>query len=90
MKKFILAAFLIATMICGLASVDEVMAQSAAPNSSQVPQLQWGKTYYGDSGSVIQTTDGGYAIAANNASIGFYPAWQRAPMLIKTDITGNL
>jgi hypothetical protein len=56
----------------------------------QAPPLQWSKTYYGDSGRAIQTTDGGYAIAANNASVLFYPAVQRAPMLIKTDSSGNL
>jgi hypothetical protein len=54
------------------------------------PQLQWSKTYYGDYGRAIQTNDGGFAIAANNASLLFYPSWQRAPMLIKTDSSGEI
>ncbi len=56
----------------------------------QAPSLQWSKTYYGDSGRAIQTNDNGYAITANNASILFYQATQRSPMLIKTDSSGNL
>lgn len=62
-----------------------LVPQSAAAS----PQMEWSKTYSGDSGDAIQTADGGYAIAANNGSI-MYPAWQRAPMLIKTDSSGNL
>jgi hypothetical protein len=54
-----------------------------------VPQVQWSQTFYGNSGHAILTSDGGYAIAGDNASI-LYPASERAPILIKTDASGNL
>ena len=56
---------------------------------ANVSQTEWSKTYYGDGGHAIQTSDGGYAIAGNNASL-MYPAWERAPILIKTDAQGQL
>lgn len=50
----------------------------------------WSQTYHGDSGRAIQTSDGGYAIAGTNASVLFFPASERAPILIKTDASGKL
>lgn len=78
-SKTVASALLIVLMVFPLSLVDAV---------SLTPQLQWSKTYYGDTGRAIQTNDGGFIIAANNASILFYPAWQRAPMLIKTASSG--
>lgn len=66
-----------------------VTSRPSLKADTEVPQLQWSKTYNGDSGLAVQTADGGYAIAAKNASI-WYPALERAPMLIKTDSSGNL
>ncbi|MFA5366025.1 MAG: hypothetical protein WC325_12655 [Candidatus Bathyarchaeia archaeon] len=59
-------------------------------SASETPLLEWSKTYYGSSGRAIQTADGGYAIAGSNASILFFPAWERAPTLIKTGSSGEL
>ena len=67
-----------------------VLALGFVKAASEIPQLEWSKTYYGVSGCAIQTADGGYAIAGNNASMLFYPAWERAPTLIKTDALGEL
>jgi hypothetical protein len=55
-----------------------------------VGNMQWGKTYGGansDSGySVVQTVDGGYAIAGRTNSFGSnYDFW-----LVKTDLLGNM
>lgn len=52
--------------------------------------MQWNKTYSRTAGhdygrSMIQTSDGGYAIAGQTDYFGSGDAW-----LIKTDITGNL
>lgn len=62
----------------------------AIASEATQPQLQWSKTYgpY-RGGAVIQTSDGGYAIAGSNAfgdirGYGEFPA-----LLIKTDSSGN-
>jgi hypothetical protein len=54
------------------------------------PQMQWNKNYLGVGGLAIQTSDGGYALAATNASITFYPASERAPVIIRTDASGEV
>jgi hypothetical protein len=57
---------------------------------SETPTMQWSNTYLGAGGHAIQTSDGGYAIASMNASITFYPAWERAAILVKTDSSGGV
>jgi hypothetical protein len=57
----------------------------------QAPSLQWKKTYgpYW-SYDVIQTSDGGYAIAGQNATLGSHGYNYYEPSLIKTDSKGEL
>jgi len=58
---------------------------------SGVPQTQWSKTYGFYSGrSVVQTADGGYAAAGSNATRGDRGFGDYAPLLIKTDSSGEL
>jgi predicted secreted protein len=70
-----------------------VSSLSSAKAASEAPQPQWSKTYGGYRGNwVIQTADGGYAIAGRNAT---YSTEGRgygnfAPLLIKTDSSGEL
>ncbi len=71
-------------ILTALLSVNIVFA------ASQAPQLEWSKTYYGDTGRAIQTSDGGYAIAGKNASYLQYGAAMRAPTMIKTDAMGTV
>ncbi len=77
-------------VIVSLATVTVALVVTQTPSSATGSQTEWSKTYYGDVGRAIQTSDGGYAIAGNNASVGFFPAVERAPTLIKTDASGNL
>jgi len=67
-----------------------LLSVSFVSATSHVTQLEWSKTYYGENGRVAQTSDDGFAVAGTNASVGFYPAWERAPTLTKTDHTGVL
>lgn len=77
-------------LLIGLLSVqsDVVLAQSAGL------EIQWNTTY-GSNGasSVIQTQDGGFAIAGANAtrltSAG-YPVYDYAPLLIKINNSGEI
>jgi hypothetical protein len=64
---------------------------------SEAPQPQWSKTYGGYRGNwVIQTADGGYAIAGVNATYKPYQPhsppnwWKFTPLLVKTDGSGNM
>ena len=58
---------------------------------SGVPHMQWSKTYGFYSGrSVVQTADGGYAAAGSNATRGDRGFGDYAPLLIKTDSSGEL
>lgn len=82
-KLYVTVAVIVALVTITVALL--VTQGTASPSA----QTEWSKTYYGDSGHAIQTSDGGYAIAGNNASI-MYPASERAPILIKTDASGAL
>jgi hypothetical protein len=67
-----------------------VLANSPFINSVRTSPVMWSQTYGGttsDSGEVIQTTDGGFAIACNTNSFGGGASdfW-----LIKTDASGNM
>ncbi len=53
-------------------------------------QMQWSKTFSGSDGCAVQTVDGGYVIAGSNASLKFYSGLQAAPVLIKTNSSGDL
>ena len=83
-KLYITVAVIVALVTLAVALL---VTQGTAPNTNA--QTEWSKTYYGDTGHAVQTSDGGYAIAGSNASI-MYPAWERAPILIKTDASGEL
>ncbi len=72
----IIALFFIALIIFVF-----VASSTAVPD---VPSIEWKKTYEGLlANSVIQTSDGGYAVAGNALSYG-------GPTLIKTDSSGNV
>lgn len=59
--------------------------------NSQPSQLQWTKTYGTYAGyGVIQTTDGGYAIAGYAATYGPHGYYNRSALLIKTDGVGEI
>ena len=58
---------------------------------SEEPQLEWSKTYGTYEGySVIQTTDGGYAVSGVNATYGLHGYNQFLPTLVKTDSSGEM
>ncbi|MGD6852622.1 MAG: hypothetical protein ACQCN6_11235 [Candidatus Bathyarchaeia archaeon] len=82
--------YLTLAVIVALVTVTVAFVVTQTPSSATGAETQWSKTYYGDVGRAIQTSDGGYAIAGNNASVGFFPAVERAPTLMKTDSSGNL
>jgi hypothetical protein len=59
---------------------------------SEAPQLEWVRDYGGYAGghSVVQTNDGGYAIAGENATYGIHGYDYFYPLLIKTASTGDI
>src|SRR4030042_5507462 len=87
MRKTALAVTLISVLLITLFLVASVPILRAV---SEAPQQQWSKNYLGTGGYAIQTYDGGYAIAGMNASMLFYPASERAPILVKTDSSGGV
>ena len=59
--------------------------------TDEAPQLQWSKTYGTYEGySVIQTTDGGYAVSGVNATYGVHGYNGFYPICIKTDASGEV
>ena len=79
-------------VILGFAMFSPLVPQIAqrAFSSSEAPAVVWSKTYSGATASesyvVIQTGDGGYAIAGTTEAFG---AGKRDFWLIKTDVNGN-
>lgn len=68
-----------------VASVPSLKAVTEAPN------LQWSKTYGPYAGyTVIQTIDGGYAIAGSAATYGPHGYYNYSALLIKTDSLGEV
>ncbi len=88
-KNWRLGKRLYITLAVIVAVITVTVALVVTQGNSIGAQTEWSNTYYGDTGRAIQTSDGGYAIAGSNASI-MYPAWERAPILIKTDASGKL
>ncbi len=93
MKKTASAAALILGLLITLLLVD-APSSKAAPEG---PQVEWSKTYGPYIGySLIQTEDGGFAIAGQNASYKPFslhspPDWSNyTALLIKTDDGGNV
>jgi hypothetical protein len=82
--KFSVVTFLLVLLLVPLIGI-----QCPNADAAQSP-MQWNKTYSGLGGIAIQTSDGGYAITEMNATILFYPATQRTPVLTKTDTLGTL
>src|SRR4030067_2395113 len=78
-KKFLVAALVTALVLIGL-----VPCSLAA---SDPPSVEWSKTYDGlQADSIIQTSDGGYAIAGTYSSSSF----SYLAALIKIDSSGSL
>jgi hypothetical protein len=87
-KLYLLLGVIIALITIGVALlVSPGFPAATQPTDASSPE--WSQTYYGTSAKAIQTSDGGYLLAASNASLMF-PAAERAPILIKTDANGNL
>ena len=79
----LISAFLIILLL--VASVPPLKAVS------EEPQMEWSKTYGTYEGySVIQTTDGGYAVSGVNATYGLHGYNQFLPTLVKTDSSGEM
>ena len=79
----LISAFLIILLL--VASVPPLKAVS------EEPQMEWSKTYGTYEGySVIQTTDGGYAVSGVNATYGLHGYYQFLPTLVKTDSSGEM
>jgi hypothetical protein len=87
MKRTTSALALISALLIAFLPVSSGPSLKAV---SEAPTMQWSNTYLGAGGHAIQTSDGGYAIASMNASITFYPAWERATILVKTDSSGGV
>jgi hypothetical protein len=85
-KSVVRLSILLILVVLPLVTLAQI--SSADSVDSAGPQLQWSQTYLGLGGQAIQTSDGGYVIAGTNASVLFYPASERAPILIKTDPSG--
>lgn len=85
MKKAASTLILISVLLITLFLVVRIPTSEAV---SETPEQQWSRSYLGNGGRAIQTCDGGYAIVGMNASMLFYPASERAPILIKTDDSG--
>jgi hypothetical protein len=83
-KGIALSLVLISLTALCVAVTQPVKAQS------QAPQLQWSKTYGPYEGqSVIQTSDGGYAIVGENASYLAHGYNLFYPLIIKTNSSGE-
>jgi hypothetical protein len=83
-----LTVTLISTLLITVLLVASVPSTKA---SDGAPQFQWSKTYGPYMGySCIQTNDGGYAIAGQNATYGAHGYNTYEPSLIKTDSKGAL
>jgi hypothetical protein len=82
---------LIAVLILAVSSIFLIKEASTQPIMEEAPSLQWLKTYgtYG-SDSVIQTSDGGYAIVGANATHTVHGYGTYWPILIKADASGEL
>ena len=85
-KKVLVAALVTALVLIGL-----LPFSLAAPDP---PSIEWSKTYSGlQANSVIQTSDGGYAIAGTfrpTAPLTPDQSYSYSAVLIKTDSSGNL
>jgi hypothetical protein len=82
---------LIALLILAVSSIFLIKEASTQPIKEEQPSVQWLKTYgpYGGD-SVIQTSDGGYAIVGANATHTIHGYGTYWPTLIKTDASGEL
>jgi len=88
-KKPVIAAVLV--LLIGIAGL---FAVSAVQTSNETLQIEWQQYLPGISGnSVIQTSDGGYLVIGQNASIGFdsSPIFSNyTSLVVKTDSQGNI
>jgi hypothetical protein len=82
---------LILVLILAESSTFTVGNVASQPIPKEAPAPQWLKTYgpYG-SNSVIQTSDGGYAILGKNATHNIHGYSSFWPLLIKTDSLGEM
>jgi hypothetical protein len=88
MKRTVSTLTLISMLLITLLLVVFVPSLKAA---SEAPKLQWSRTYGTYEGySVIQTTDGGYAVSGVNATYGLHGYNQFLPTLVKTDSSGEM
>ena len=94
MKRTAFAIMVISTLVVSLLLVADIPSLKAA---YEAPQVQWEKTYGPYEGySLVQTVDGGYAIAGQQAAFReFQPhltsGWEnQTALLIKVDASGNV
>lgn len=88
MKKTELIVTLISALLISLLLVVSVPSLKA---TDEAPLLQWSKNYGPYAGfSVIQTNDGGYAIAGSAATYGTRGYYNYSALLIKTDSLGEV
>ena len=80
-----LAVFVILVLfLTPLVTLRPTIAQ--AQSSDQAPSIEWQQTYGGGASQVIQTSDGGFALAG---SVPLNPSFVGYPWLLKTDSQGN-
>jgi hypothetical protein len=92
-KTGIMAALLLVSLALMAGALTGKTSEKVSPAGSSsvsftAPQMEWNRTYGGIGEdvaySVVQTSDGGYALAGSSGSVGARDAW-----LVKTDAAGN-